>query len=231
MIITKKTNMVVVMLGFSLLVLSFAVGADKNKGKKKTTYSTEPLIMRHDVIWDCIKTLKTIKTDTKVVSKEQKRAIDILCVYRSRESEAVTQLLRIIKIKSPKREIGRLQPPSDPLSLDNLPAALALYNIGLPAVHAIRDDLEETSNWKLDKVRLELYAKILFKILRPSHVRDYMLEEKKRAVKGSEKNYDRLLARPQMNITKPEGRRMTLEEMEEIRKKLIKKGIIPPHKR
>lgn len=195
----------------------------------KSAESTDPYGGRYRIVHRQIKILKTIPDDPKRATNEQARAMAVLSEFRSSEAKAVRELLRIVLIKEPLRETaiiagsGRRQRIGELSALEDYPAARALVSIGMPAVLAIRGDLERTEAKKQDKTRLEVYSAILFRVLW-GHARDFMLAEKKQAPKSMVKNYDRLLALPYMAPSQGEGRRLSPAETEELRKKFDPQG-------
>lgn len=82
----------------------------------------------------------------------------------------------------------------DPFASDNNPAAMALYEIGLPAAGSICYDIS-MSKGKMDTKRIEIYADILSSILM-EHTDSFLREGRSHAPKSSFKLYDKFLAMP-----------------------------------
>ena len=184
-----------------------------------------PLTVRKRVIAHALAVIRRLRPDAKGTPREQRGACHVLGTYRS--EEAVDLLMDRIAVprRTPEEERWEAAFDSGLPSVDPLepyPAASTLTEIGMPAIRAMIDALERPRKTPIPKKTLELYAHMARNVLGDAHVQDYFVEEKKHAVKGTEKNYDRLLALldiPETREAKRPCRRLSEAELEELLKK------------
>lgn len=217
--------------GAAVLVCAMGSGARSTPGKASRKDREGPLAVRKRVIADALAVIRRLRPDAKGMPREQRGACHVLGTYRSREPVDLLMDRIAVPRRTPKEELyegafGRRAPAVD--SLEPYPAASTLGEIGMPAIRAMIDALERPRKTPIPKKTLELYAEVARNVLGDAHVQDYFLEEKKHAVKGTEKNYDRLLALldiPETRDAKRPLRRPSAAEMAELKELLKKAGV------